>query len=261
MQPTLRTNLSETLQHADRYAPATPWGPVGAIIIIALAVLIQLGTLMALAATVRLSGALSDAEFTNFLDNIVSLKTLPGVAAAIAAQLAAVTVLWLAAGYRSARADVLRLNEPKPTWTAAILIGLAMALVIAPIELAIYYATGTDLLTDTRWIAEGLRQPTWWAVLIVAVVLAPLWEEMAFRGFLLSSLAKTRLGFWPAATLSTGIWTGLHAGYSAAGIASVFLAGMALSWLMLRTGSMRTVVVAHAVANAIACGVALALTM
>jgi membrane protease YdiL (CAAX protease family) len=72
---------------------------------------------------------------------------------------------------------------------------------------------------------------------------------LTFRGFLLSALAKTRLGFWPAATISAALWTALHAGYSYAGLASVFAGGMALSWLMWRTGSLRAVVVAHAVAN------------
>ena len=60
------------------------------------------------------------------------------------------------------------------------------------------------------------------------------------------------LGFWLAALLSTTLWTLLHVGYSWPGLVSVFLAGIGLSWIMLRTGSMRAVVVAHGVINAFA---------
>ena len=85
--------------------------------------------------------------------------------------------------------------------------------------------------------------------MFIAVVLAPLWEELTFRGFLLSALAQSRLGFWPAAAhLDRGL-DGAPLELFLAGLASVFAAGMLLSWLMWRTGSMRAVVVAHAIAN------------
>jgi hypothetical protein len=87
-------------------------------------------------------------------------------------------------------------------------------------------------------------------VALAAVILAPLWEELTFRGFLLSALAKSRLGYWPAAAISSGLWTLLHWGYSWPGLVSVFLAGIGLSWIMKRTGSMAAVVIAHSVINA-----------
>jgi membrane protease YdiL (CAAX protease family) len=43
----------------------------------------------------------------------------------------------------------------------------------------------------------------------VVVVLAPLVEESLFRGVLLRTLMR-RMGFWPAAILSTAIFAGLH---------------------------------------------------
>ena len=68
-------------------------------------------------------------------------------------------------------------------------------------------------------------------IALIAVVLAPLWEELTFRGFLLSALANTRIGFWGGAIVANILWTSLHATYSWAGVASVFLAGLILSWL------------------------------
>jgi membrane protease YdiL (CAAX protease family) len=48
----------------------------------------------------------------------------------------------------------------------------------------------------------------------------------------------------------------LHWSYSYAGLTSVFVAGLVLSWMMRRFGSMRVVVVAHALANTVALAVA-----
>ena len=47
--------------------------------------------------------------------------------------------------------------------------------------------------------------------------------------------ARPGSGFWPAAVISSLLWTLLHWGYSWPGLASVFLAGMGLSWIMRRT--------------------------
>ena len=86
-------------------------------------------------------------------------------------------------------------------------------------------------------------------------MLAPLWEEFTFRGFLLSALARSPLGFWGGAVVSNGLWTTLHATYSWAGLVSVFLAGLILSWLVWRTGSIKPALVAHGLGNLVALAV------
>jgi hypothetical protein len=161
-------------------------------------------------------------------------------------------VIWIAAGRAGRRDEVLRLGEPWPT-SATLLLGAVIVVAVSgALELLFYFTVGFDPFADTKWLAEGLRSPLWWGAVIVAVVLAPLWEELAFRGFLLSALAKSRLGFWPGAVVVNTLWTLLHWGYSAPGIASVFLAGLLLSWLLWRTNSIWPAVAAHAVANAVA---------
>jgi uncharacterized protein len=168
----------------------------------------------------------------------------------IAGQILSFGIIWLAAGWKGARTPTLRLGSQQAGWAESIGYGLLLIALILPLELLMYRIAGLDLFTDSRWLLEGLRSPLWWGVVIVAVVLAPLWEEVTFRGFLLSALAQTRLGFWPAATISSLLWTVLHFGYSWPGLVSVFLAGIGLSWIIRRTGSMRAAVVAHAVVNA-----------
>jgi len=230
------------------YVPETPWGVASAVAV----------TLAAAVAPMLLSLAalyVSDAQLVVEGDGpprglMPSLSSPFILGQMIAGQLLSLGIIWLAAGRRGQRAATLRLEPPQTGWLTAIGYGALLIVLIGPIELLLYHLAGIDLFTDGKWLLEGLKSPTWWAVILAAVVLAPLWEEVTFRGFLLSALAKSRMGFWPAALISGVLWTVLHLGYSWPGLVSVFLAGIGMSWIMLRTGSMRAVVVAHAVVNA-----------
>jgi hypothetical protein len=91
----------------------------------------------------------------------------------------------------------------------------------------------------------------WILALLVVGVGAPLSEELLFRGFLLSALARSRLGFAGGAVITTVWWTALHAGYSAAGIIEVFVIGLFFSWLLWRTGSLRVPIFCHALYNSL----------
>jgi len=44
----------------------------------------------------------------------------------------------------------------------------------------------------------------------VALIGAPFVEEFMFRGFLLSALAKSKIGFWSAAIFTDAAWTAVH---------------------------------------------------
>lgn len=239
--------LTDIWRGPDRYEPLSPWGPISAICIVALAILLQI-VVVPLVVFGAFAAGYSDQDVNAAFDRGLNLASPIGLAQMVAAQVLSLAIIWLAAGRAGQRAAVLRLEAPQPTLLAAIAAGLVLIAVTSPIELLIYRALGIDIFADAKWLVEGLRSPFWWGVVLVAVVLAPLWEEFAFRGFLLSALSKTRLGYWPSAVLLNVGWTALHS-HSKAGLASVFMAGLFLSWLMKRTGALKTVVIAHAVAN------------
>lgn len=239
--------LSNALSGAA-YRPETPWRPAAAVGLVVVASLAPI--LVGILAAVMQDAGLVGVDQPAASGGIPSLASPFMLAQMIAGQLLSLAIVWWAAGWKGARGATLRLLPPQTGWLEAVGYGALLIVLIGPIELLLYRLAGIELFTDGRWLLEGLRSPYWWAVILAAVVLAPLWEEVAFRGFLLSALAKSRLGFWPAAVLSAGLWTALHMGYSWPGLASVFLAGLGMSWIMLRTGSMRAAVVAHAVINA-----------
>lgn len=236
-------------QHA-LYVPRTPWGPVSALLVTVIACAMPV---FAFGGALIFAAAIGGEESADqWSARLTTLTTFEGVAVTALSQLFSVAIIWMAAGRGGMRRDVLRLGEPKPNWLVCVIGGLIVVAAVGALELVLYGVIGFDPFADSRWLREGLESPYWWGTVFIAVVLAPLWEEFAFRGFLLSALAQTRLGFWPAAVISTALWTLLHWGYSWAGLASVFAAGIGLSWLMWRTGSMRAVVVAHALANVVA---------
>ena len=114
-----------------------------------------------------------------------------------------------------------------------------------------YFVIPDDMFNDLRPFVQFVSGNDWLLAFVVVGIGAPLSEELLFRGFLLSALARSRLGFWGAAVLVSGLWTALHVGYSLAGIIEVFLIGIYFSWLLWRTGSLRVAIFCHALYNSL----------
>ena len=106
-----------------------------------------------------------------------------------------------------------------------------------------------DLGRDIAPFAKLIRSDAWWLTLAAVGVGAPLAEELFFRGFLFSALARSRAGLGGATMLTAITWAALHAGYSAFGIIEVVLIGFYFSWLLVRTGSLWVPIFCHATYN------------
>ena len=91
------------------------------------------------------------------------------------------------------------------------------------------------------------------ATAYLIVVMAPLSEELFFRGFMFAGLRR-RLPFAAAAALSAGLWGLFH--YTGPGTWGVVIQlavfGVVLAWLYERTGSIWPTIAVHALNNAIA---------
>ena len=84
------------------------------------------------------------------------------------------------------------------------------------------------------------------------VLLAPVTEELVFRGFLFSALRGTWLGSVGSAVLLSGVWASLHWGYSWQSVALLFAQGLLYAYAARRTGSIWPAIVGHAVNNLVA---------
>lgn len=168
----------------------------------------------------------------------------------IATQVLSIGFLWVLAGRANMRPDVLQFRQPPLGLAGCLAGGLLIVVLTSILEWGMHKVVGFDPFKESDVLSEGLRSPYWWGTVLVAVVLAPMWEELAFRGFLLTALAKTRLGIIGGGLICNSVWTLMHLQYSPAGMASVFLAGALLTWIMWRTSSIRACIVAHGVVNA-----------
>lgn len=147
--------------------------------------------------------------------------------------------------------DVLALEAPAQGRRAYAL-GLAGLLaIVGVLDIGAIALSPEPLLRDLKPFVGLINSRLWWLTLIIVGIGAPLSEELLFRGFLMSALARTRIGFVGASLLTTASWTALHAGYSAFGMFEVGVIGLYLSWLLWRTGSLRVTMFCHGVYNAL----------
>lgn len=97
-------------------------------------------------------------------------------------------------------------------------------------------------------------------LLIAYIVVAPVGEEIAFRGYLLRALADSRVGPVGAILVTALVWTSLHVDKSWLGMADTLFAGLVWGWLRWRTQSTLTTIAVHVLTNLVASsGIVLAL--
>jgi hypothetical protein len=89
-------------------------------------------------------------------------------------------------------------------------------------------------------------------LVLAIVVLAPLMEETLFRGFLFEGILHSRLGRVGAIVLTSLLWSLTHVQYDAYGIATIFVGGLFLGYVRLRTGSLYATMFLHGLMNLVA---------
>ncbi len=91
-----------------------------------------------------------------------------------------------------------------------------------------------------------------WPLLLTAIVVAPIGEEMIFRGFLYRGLAASRLGIIGAIIVTAALWAAIHTQYNLFYVGVVFVLGLALGAVRAWSGSTFLTIVLHALVNAAA---------
>jgi uncharacterized protein len=106
----------------------------------------------------------------------------------------------------------------------------------------------------TEWFDADLvwgGTPVVMMSLLEFVVLAPLFEELVFRGLVFGTLRR-RFNWMASAGISAGIFAIAH-GYGALGFISVFWSGLLWAWIYEKTGSLLPSMLAHAANNLLVC--------
>lgn len=133
-------------------------------------------------------------------------------------------------------------------------LGVAIGLVTALIFPWLTYALRLQSSYDLQYTLYIMSQATGLiaaASILVYVFLAPIVEEIVFRGVVLGGLANATNGV-VAVVVSAAIFAGIHAAGGAGQVTATFIGGILFGWLYLRTRSIVPTSVAHIIYNTVA---------
>ena len=90
------------------------------------------------------------------------------------------------------------------------------------------------------------------ALLFAIIIVAPMFEEIFFRGFLFQGIRYSRLGPIGAIGITSFFWAAIHLQYDIYGIATIFALGIFFGIARLKTGSIHLLMVMHSLASLVA---------
>jgi CAAX protease family protein len=163
-------------------------------------------------------------------------------------------VLFAQIGGRTVRSWQFGLR-PTPVRRAT---GLVLLLILAFLGFSAIWAAVLDETTKEKLLEQlGANETTLLLALsaLLTTVIAPICEEILFRGYIFAALAKWK-GWLPAAAITGILFGGVHAGSAPAiDLAPLAVLGFLLCVLYRRTGSLYPCIVAHSLNNSLAFGV------
>ncbi len=156
---------------------------------------------------------------------------------------------------RAVSAWQLGLRPPQLSWRACA--AFVVALLVAFLIFNVIWAELVNVSTKEK-VLEQLGADDGTALLLLSAaltcVMAPICEEILFRGFIYKALCSLR-GPWPAAVLTGILFGGVHAGSApAVDLVPLAVLGFGLCLLYRRTGSLYPCIAAHSLNNSLAFG-------
>jgi len=88
---------------------------------------------------------------------------------------------------------------------------------------------------------------------LAVVIVAPISEEVAFRGFLFRGLSASWLGVSGATIATSAAWAAMHVQYDIFTLGQIFCIGLLLGWIRWASGSTLLTIMLHMLANLTAC--------
>lgn len=138
-----------------------------------------------------------------------------------------------------------RISRRVAIWAALLGIGVVTPVSVATGLLALPEIGNGVAAAQQRWLAFVLNPG---AVALKALLFAPLLEELFYRGLMLQFLRRyCPLGV--AVGVSSGVFGITHIGHGWANVVGAFALGCVFAWLVVRTGSLWTSILCHAVVN------------
>ena len=185
------------------------------------------------------------------------LTVLGGVVLLVATQVSMLLVAWLLVFRPGALAALPSLpgRDPGGALRAGLGWGLLAWLGATVVSAASAWALdliGVDVTTQAAEQAISLVDP--WVVLVAFVIMAPIAEEVFFRGVVFNAWLREGGRRW-AFIGSSALFALIH--LSLVLLVPLFLLGLALAWVYQRTGNLLAPIAMHATVNGISVALAL----
>jgi membrane protease YdiL (CAAX protease family) len=141
--------------------------------------------------------------------------------------------------------------------TIAVLIGVYIGTVFVIAGLETLYSTLThstsSVSANSSFMTDTYNTAGWLPLLwIAAVGFAPAFEEIFFRGFIFVGLQRSRIGAVGTILFTSLVWASLHLQYNIIGMADVFITGIVLGVVRLKTRSLWSTILLHSLGNLVA---------
>ncbi|HEX4332272.1 MAG TPA: type II CAAX endopeptidase family protein [Usitatibacter sp.] len=143
-------------------------------------------------------------------------------------------------------ADSLALVPPAPGWMRT---WIPVLLVFAMACDVLTWMLGKPIVPEVMQVAWATGEKL--SLVFAVVAVAPVTEELIFRGFLVSGLRPTRLGASGAVLVSSLAWAAIHGQYDLYGMATIFALGVLLGTARVKTGSVLVPIALHSFSNVI----------
>ena len=138
--------------------------------------------------------------------------------------------------------------SPDRVWARSLLIrtGNTMLGLGALMAIGVLLSEG-NLSGPTGSLAESarLKGAAFWMSLPATVLLAPVAEELLFRGYLLKRLIAAGLGHWPVMLLTAALFGLMHYHLGLHGVIVIGAGGVLLAYTRLKTGSIWPCIAMH----------------
>jgi membrane protease YdiL (CAAX protease family) len=185
------------------------------------------------------------------------MTLLGSIVLLISTQAALLLVSWLLVFRPNALAALPRFPGPDPARAVRMGLGWGVvawigASVVSAGVVVLLQALGIEVEPQAAEQALDLVEP--WVAVLAIVVLAPIAEELFFRGVVFNAFLRER-GPRMAYIGSAAMFAVIH--LSVVALLPIFLLGLALAWVYDRTGNLIAPIVMHAVVNGISVAIAL----
>jgi len=112
------------------------------------------------------------------------------------------------------------------------------------------FLVGKDSVPSDMIIIYQSASPIWFLWFAIVLV-APIFEEILFRGFLFKSLSNSVFGWVGAIVITAAIWASIHVQYEVYYIGIIFVWGLIFGYIRHKTASLTIPITLHILTNLI----------